>query len=207
MTACRQAREETDDDTHRTIAAAAALLGGIAAAGVAAARRTAPTAARWDGDRQRGGIDFVAIDTDGNGSLSRAELQARATARLGRADANGDGALDRDEIVAAMPGPHGGLVERLRRRPGRALADRLLALMGATEAGQVEVAALADRRVNMLLAFADTDRDAAISQAEADAMRERRRGWIAATPARAASDGRPATAAGPTRADRRRTGE
>ena len=56
----------------------------------------------------------------------------------------------------------------------------MLALMGATETGQVEVADLADQRVNLLLAFADTDRDAAISQAEADAMRRPRRdGWMA----------------------------
>ena len=49
-------------------------------------------------------------------------------------------------------------------------------MMGATETGRVEVADLAERRVNVLLAFADTDRDAAISQAEADAMRGRHRG-------------------------------
>ena len=40
----------------------------------------------------------------------------------------------------------------------------MLALMGGTEAGRVEIAALADRRVNALLALADTDRDAAISR-------------------------------------------
>ena len=48
--------------------------------------------------------------------------------------------------------------------------------MGATEAGQVTVADFAGQRVNFLLAFADTDRDAAISQAEADAMRDSHRG-------------------------------
>ena len=48
--------------------------------------------------------------------------------------------------------------------------------MGATETGQVEIAALADRRVNFLLAGADTDRDAAISQAEADALAARHDG-------------------------------
>ena len=58
--------------------------------------------------------------------------------------------------------------------PAEAMVDRLLALMGATETGRVEVSALADRRVNLLLAAADTDRDAAISQAEADARAEAR---------------------------------
>ena len=72
------------------------------------------------------------------------------------------------------------------------MADRLLALMGGTEAGRVEVAALADRRVNQLLAFADTDRDAAISQAEADAMQDqptRRTGMAPAAAAAARGDG------------------
>ena len=43
--------------------------------------------------------------------------------------------------------------------------------------------ALAERRVNMLLAVADTDRDAAISQAEADAM-PRGDGWPRSADAR-----------------------
>ncbi len=82
----------------------------------------------------------------------------------------------------------------------------MLALMGATETGRVEVAALADRRVNLLLAFADTDRDAAISQAEADAMQDRAtarmhgRGAARRRPrrSRAARAWRPAAAPGRT---------
>ena len=69
-----------------------------------------------------------------------------------------------------MPGPHGGVIDVFSPIRPRRFADRMLALMGATETGRVEIVALADRRVNTLLAFADTDRDAAISQAEADAM-------------------------------------
>ncbi len=122
-------------------------------------------------------IDFAAIDTDGNGTLSRSELQARATDRLARFDTDGDGALDRDELIAAMPGPHGGLMTVFSVDPGERWADRLLAMMGATETGQVEVSALADHRVNMLLAFVDTDRDAAISQAEVEAMQAHGRDW------------------------------
>ena len=119
---------------------------------------------RADGAWAGGGIDFAAIDTDGNGSLSRAELRRARTERLAAADANGDGALDRDEIVAAMPRPPAAARSTSSApTPARRMADRLLAMMGATETGQVEVAALAERRVNMLLAFADTDRDAAIS--------------------------------------------
>jgi hypothetical protein len=171
---------------------AAALLGGIAAAGMAAAQAgppDGPPAGPMMG--HRGGLDCPAIDTDGNGSLSRAELVARASERLARADANGDGTLDRAEIVAAMPGPHGGLVNLFAPDPGEAFADRLLAMMGATETGQVTIADMAGKRVNFLFAFADTDRDAAISQAEADAMREERRGGRGERHGRHHGKGRP----------------
>ncbi|HET9068286.1 MAG TPA: hypothetical protein VFN28_06550 [Amaricoccus sp.] len=171
-------------------AAAAALLGGVAAAGIAAAQDAPPTppadapaaapgGPAAAGPAGRGGpmammgfgpgrIDFVSIDTDGNGSLSRAELVARATERLSLSDSDGNGTLTRAELVAAMPAPR--FLDLFGPNPGEAFADRVLALAGATEAGEISVADLAGQRVNFLLAFADTDRDAAISQAEADAM-------------------------------------
>lgn len=120
-----------------------------------------------------GEIDVVAIDTDGNGTLTRAELQARAVERLARADANGDGSLDRLEIVALMPGPRGGFLNLFAEDPAERMADRLIALLGGTETGRVEVAALADRRVNAILALADTDRDAALSPEELAAAADR----------------------------------
>jgi hypothetical protein len=120
----------------------------------------------------RGELDIVAIDADGDGVLTRAELQARAVERLGRADANGDGGLDRQEIVALMPARHGGFLNVFAEDPAERMADRLIALMGGTEAGRVEVAALAERRVNALLAMADADRDAALSAEEVAAVAE-----------------------------------
>lgn len=145
---------------------ALAIAGMLAAAGATAAQEMSG----------RSGLDFAVIDTDGDGSLSRAELQARAVARLARADANGDGLLDRAEIIAILPAPHSSYFDVFAPDPAEAMADRLLALMGATETGQVEISALADRRVNTLLARVDADRDAAISQAEADGYAARRGG-------------------------------
>jgi hypothetical protein len=162
-----KARETT---MRRTILTTASLLAPLLAVGAGAAAAQGGMGPMMGGDER--GIEFVAIDTDGNGSLSRAELQARAVARLGRIDESGDGMLTREELILAMPGPHGGMMSVFAADPGERSVDRLLALMGATEAGQVELDALADRRVNMLLAFVDTDRDAAISEAEAAAMRE-----------------------------------
>jgi hypothetical protein len=184
---------------HR-LTAAAALLGGLAAASVAAAQ-DAPAAGPTDGPMMEGpmmegpmmegpmmgghmmmmggpmrhgrGIDFAAIDTDGDGTLTRAELVARATERLAEADANTDGMLDRDEIILALPGPRSAFLHIFSADPAEAWADRLLAMMGATESGQVEVAALAERRVNDLFAWIDVDRDAAVSLAEVEALQER----------------------------------
>jgi hypothetical protein len=153
----------------RHLTAAAAMAIAALAAGTA-------TAQEGPGDALggfHGEIDIVAIDTDGNGVLNRAELQARAVERLARADANGDGSLDRMEIVAVLPGPRHGFLNLFAEDPAERMADRLLALMGATETGRVEVSALADRRVNALLALADADRDAAISLEEAEAASDR----------------------------------
>ena len=159
------------------IATAVALLGGTAAAGIAAAQDGRPAGGPmmmmgWGPGR----IDFAAIDTDGNGSLSRAELEARASARLAQADTDGNGTISRAELVEALPARRGGLLDLFGPDPAEALADRVLAVMGATEAGQITIADFAGQRVNFLLAFADTDRDSAISQAEADAMGERHHG-------------------------------
>jgi Ca2+-binding EF-hand superfamily protein len=150
------------------IAAAAALA--------ASASGLAMTGAAWAQDRSsapRGPmLDFAAIDTDGDGTLSRTELQARAEARFATADANGDGVLDREELLVIVPGHDRGPFRVFSVDPGAEAVERLLALMGATEAGQVDVSAVAARRVNMLLAVADSDHDAAISRAEADARAE-----------------------------------
>lgn len=155
------------------LVATTALLGGLAIAGMAAA---APKGGHMDGPPPPpppfgGPIDFKAIDADGNGSLVRAELMARATDRISHADTNGDGALDRAELVAALPGPNETLVAVFSVSPSERMADRLLAETGNTESGKVTIEVLAARQVNMLLAAVDTDNDAAISQAEADAMR------------------------------------
>lgn len=115
------------------------------------------------------GLDIVGIDTDGNGSLSRAELVARAEARLARADANNDGALDRAELILALPHRGGALVDVFGVDPSEERADRVLAFFGATEAGRVPVSVVAERRADMLLTLLDTNRDGAISAEEAAA--------------------------------------
>lgn len=152
------------------VVAMTALVAGLAVAGAASA---GPGEGRHDGPpRHFGGqIDFRAIDADTNGSLSRAELMDRATSRIATADTNGDGSLDRAELAAAMPAPHGALIAVFSQSPAERIADRILAETGNTESGSATVEVLAERQVNMLLARADSDRDAAISEAEVEEMR------------------------------------
>lgn len=160
---------------------ALAALAGLLAAGAA-------TAGPPDGPRGPHGahgpmggggfgrIDFAAIDADGDGSLSRAELQARAVDRLAVFDLDKDGALDRAELVAAFP-QRGGALAIFSVDPAEEMADRILAMSGGTAAGQVAVSALAEEQVNMLFVRLDTSRDDAISVEEAD-QGPRGPGWM-----------------------------
>jgi Ca2+-binding EF-hand superfamily protein len=152
-------------------ALAATLLGSVVIGGAALAH---DRLGGGPGDGPGRGLDFAAIDTDANGTLSRAELEARATARIGGIDTNGDGFLERAEIVEAMPGPRGGMMGVFRADPAEERADRMLAMMGATEAGRVEVTVLTARQVDGLLARLDSDRDGAISKDEVAALETRR---------------------------------
>lgn len=138
----------------------------------------ATAVAAQDGPGRGGGrmidLDFAAIDADGNGALSRDELAARATVAVAAIDADGDGVITRDELVAITPAmPGAGLMRPFGRSPAELRAERTLEWMEASEAGQFEVTALVERQVNGVLAVVDVNRDGAISQAEADAMRER----------------------------------
>lgn len=157
-----------------TLTAAAALIGALSAAGTVAAQGRP---GHGFGPGSGPGIDFGAIDTDSNASLSEAELQARAMARMSLADTDGDGMLSRVEIIAIFPDPAGGMMNPFAMSRGEIFADRMLAQMGASETGAIAVEALAARRVNDMLAMLDTDRDGAVSQEEVDAARARITEW------------------------------
>jgi Ca2+-binding EF-hand superfamily protein len=161
---------ESSMSRFTTLTAATALIGALAAAGTVAAQGRP---GHGFGPGSGPGIDFDAIDTDGDGALSAAELQARAAARMGLSDTDGDGMLSRVEIIAIFPDPVGGLMNPFGMGRGEIFADRMLARMGASEAGAIAVDAMAERRVNDMLAMLDTDRDGLVSQEEVDAARSR----------------------------------
>ena len=107
---------------------------------------------------------FQEIDTDGDGQLSRAELEAHAAARFARADSNGDGFLSGDEIGKG----HGGkraqkMLERLDRDGD-----------GKLDAAELEAAG-AERRQERharMLERLDSDGDGRLSLAEISARRD-----------------------------------
>lgn len=45
-------------------------------------------------------VDFETLDADGNGEVTKAELQALDQARFATVDSDGDGKLSRDEMIA-----------------------------------------------------------------------------------------------------------
>jgi len=122
---------------------------------------------RADGFGGRGGFDFATIDTDADGSVTRAELNTTATAQITLVDTDGDGTITREEILVSMPERPDGLRGMFAGDRAGRQADRMLERMGA-EDGSIAAATLADRMVERMLVRMDRDGDGAISLAETE---------------------------------------
>ncbi|MEM6759360.1 MAG: EF-hand domain-containing protein [Pseudomonadota bacterium] len=110
------------------------------------------------------GPDFATLDQDGNGVLTREEMQAAAQARFDRIDQNGNGQLSQAEIEAQS-------TSRAARR-----AERMIARLDSNGDGQLSAQELAERR-DTARAFDRIDRDnsGTITQAEFDLARQKMR--------------------------------
>ncbi len=115
-------------------------------------------------------IDFSALDTNSDDMLNRTELTAQATERLTVIDLDGDGVLTRVELAASFPNRGGPLTNLFGPDRSERMADRILAMHGATESGQVSVGDLVTLRVNALFARADENADGLISATELEQM-------------------------------------
>ncbi|MEM9852234.1 MAG: hypothetical protein AAF761_09580 [Pseudomonadota bacterium] len=132
----------------------------LALAGLAAAMMVGAAPASAQG---KGAMNFDRMDADGDGFITRAEIDASAAERFARADTNGDGGLDADEIRAA----------REARRKAR--AERVFARLDVNGDGLLQAEEVARRGNGRFFDRADADSDGRISKAEAEAMRAKRR--------------------------------
>lgn len=110
------------------------------------------------------GPDFATLDTDGNGELTLAEMQAHGAARFEDADTNGDGLLSKAELEARGS-------ERAQQR-----AARMIKRLDANEDGQLSMEELTERRdPSRMFGRIDSDDSGTITQAEFDAARDKMR--------------------------------
>lgn len=165
------------------------LIAAVTLAAIAStALSTSAIAERGPGrhaDGPRGGpahmmpvLNFEELDTDKDGRITKAEIDAQRQARVTAADANGDGLLNAEELAAMELAK---LTERAADH-----AARMIERFDANADGQISAAEMAagPQPVAMFDRI-DTDSDGAITQAEADAAREkmgermkhRRGGW------------------------------
>lgn len=153
--------------TRKTkVIAIGAILAALGIAGAVAAHD-----GRMGGPGARG-IDIVALDTDGDGAVSRAEMTAGRLARLGAADSNGDGRLGRDELAAALP-LRPAPMDRPDPDRAAAMAERMIARFGDGESGELVIATMVERQVEAMFSRLDTDTDDRITAAEIEAQSAR----------------------------------
>jgi Ca2+-binding EF-hand superfamily protein len=142
---------------------AALLTGGAALA--QAPERGAMRGAEMTRDsvEQRAAQSFARMDVNSDGKLDAGDRAARANARFDAVDTNGDGAISREEFAAMRETRQDRRAERRAARPeGAPEAGKRMATRGP---GMVGPRGRMGRGMAML-EQADSDNDGAISQAE-----------------------------------------
>ncbi len=115
-----------------------------------------------------GPLSIEALDADGDGAVTPAEVEARKAARFAQADADGDGGLSAEELVA---------LEDIVRDEARAVrAAAQVATMDDNGDGLLQAVEIEERtpRLQPIFDRLDADGDGGISQAELDAARPAR---------------------------------
>jgi Ca2+-binding EF-hand superfamily protein len=158
-------RQEKDMTTPTKTAVAALALFGVVLASAALAEKGP------GGPGGRGAMlleQFDAIDTDKDGKLSLAELEAHRKAEFAAADTNGDAALSPEELSA-----------RQLARFNETLADRTARMIDNMDSdgnGSLSVDEIGEGPGERHFARIDRDNDGTISKEEAEAALKRVRG-------------------------------
>ncbi len=142
----------------------ALTLAGVLAAGLS----TAAFAENRDGMGMghMPAFDFTTLDADKDGKVTQAEVDAAHAARVAEVDANKDGLLSGDELAAMH-------LKMMTERANTMAADMVNKL--DTDGDKLLSAAEMAARpgAGKMFEMVDTDSDGAITQAEADAAKEK----------------------------------
>ena len=108
-------------------------------------------------------IDLTEMDANNDGSITMAEVSAFQTAKFNEADADADGALSKEELLAVFAARHDGdMPERAQAR-----LDRMFAKMDADDSGTLTLdEQSSEDRITRMFDRLDTDDDGAISAEE-----------------------------------------
>lgn len=127
---------------------------------------SAPAEARWGEKHDRAAM-FERADANGDGKVTRDEVEAFRIERFSRIDADGDGLITEDELSAIGR-------EKAARRAARFLEHMDKDSDGAIS--EAEFSALADTRADRMFERADADGDGAIDRDELEAVKSSWRG-------------------------------
>lgn len=108
---------------------------------------------------------FEDLDADGDGQITKAEMEGHMQARFEGADTDGSGALSKDELIARM-------TERQAERIAR-YAGHMIERHDANGDGELTMAEMRARHDGDRFARMDENGDGSISRDEFDAMHEK----------------------------------
>lgn len=119
-------------------------------------------------ERKGGGerMTFAELDTDGNGEITVAEMDARKAARFAEIDTNGDGGLSAEELTAQAK--EGADTDRVAKR-----VERMIERNDANEDGLIQADEMGGDRQDKMFERIDTDENGSISEEEFDAAKEK----------------------------------
>lgn len=122
---------------------------------------------RGEGHGKRGGPDFSELDTNGDGQITQADIQAAAETRFAALDSDGNGQVSREEMAAATEARK---AERAERR-----IDAMMERADANGDGQVSLEEFGmPERGSRMFNGLDANGDGAISEEE---FADRKRGF------------------------------